>query len=272
MPAEFFHGTKTATRGAAAVVKDGLKVTARYPQIIAYIYSAGLFISLTYPIVGASIFAHWYNRIFTGAGDLAPHHTRIILGLVGFSFFYAALVTAYFSCAISAGVLARLERQPVPPFYALRQVLSHFFRITKFAVAAVFFFPMAVYAQRRKLPKGFVGVMGNSLTLHMAQVAPEVLTEHKGVGATIRGTINTFSKTWREGLVLKIWMYVAVFLVVALPKLIQHGIFHGRTAENVGWLVSLELATSGLVIFKLINSIFTTVLYHQAKSGRGGRT
>jgi len=265
MPTEFFEGTKTATRGAAAVVKDGFKVATRNPQIVASIYSGFLFISLTYPLVGASLFAHWYNRIFAQAGDLAPHRARIILGLVGFSVFYAALVTAYFSCAISASVLAKLEGRSTPPLYGWRQVSRHFLRITRFAFAAVFFFPMAVYAQRRKLPKGVVGVVGNSLTLHMAQVAPEILTEHKGVGATIRGAIKTFSRTWREGLVLKVWMYIGIFLVIALPKLIQHYIFHSRTAANVGWLVSLELATSGLVIFKLINTVFTTVLYHQSR-------
>jgi len=255
-----------AFSGAVSVIKDSVKVTKSHPEILIYPYTALLFISVTYPIVSATIFAHWYRRIFAETGAVAPHKVGIIIGLVGFSAFYTALVTAYFTVAVSAGVLSKLEDRPTPPLYGLLRVIKNFFRVTRFAVLSVFFFPVGVYAQRRKLPRGIVGVIGSSLTLHMAQAAPSILATNKKFGATIRDSIDTLGKAWREGLILKVGTYLAIFLIVALPKLIQHGFFKSHSASNVGWLISLELATSSYVTLKVINSIFTTVLYHRARS------
>jgi hypothetical protein len=263
---KFGSSVSQSLAGAGKIIKDTLRVLRNHPEIAIYPYSALLFISITYPLVSATIFAHWYSRIFTDAGSVAPHHLRIILGLVGFSAFYTALVTAYFTCAVSAGVLAKLEDRPTSPLYGLRQVWQHFFRVTRFAVLSVFFFPAGLYAQREKLPRGIIGILGSSFTLHMAQMAPAILTSKKGLGATIRNSVDTMGKLWREGLVLKIGMYVCIFVVVIAPKLVQHGFFKSHKANDVGWLISLELAASSYVTFKVINSIFTTVLYHQAKT------
>lgn len=252
--------------GAVHVVKDSSKVAKDHPEILIYPKSALLFISITYPLVGASLFAHWYNRVFSDAGQIAPHKLNIILGFVGFSAFYTALVTAYSTCAVSAGVLAKLENRPTPPLYGITQVFRHFFRVTRFAVLSIFFLPAGIYAQWRKLPRGIVGVLGAALTLHMAQVAPAVLSSKKSFSDTIRDSIDTLGKAWREGLILKVGMYLSIFMIVALPKIIQHGFFKSHSASNIGWLVSLELAASSYVTFKVINSIFTTVLYHKARS------
>jgi hypothetical protein len=100
----------------------------------------------------------------------------------------------------------------------------------------------------------------------MAGVAPAVLTTRKSFNATIRDSVDTLGRAWRSSLVLKIGMYLSIFIIVVLPKLVQHGFFKSHTASNIGWLISLELATSSYVTFKVINSIFTTVLYHQAKT------
>lgn len=250
--------------GAMLVIKDSLKVTKDHPEVLIYPYAALLFISVTFPIVSASFLAGWYRRVFSETSVIAPHKTGAIIGLVGFSAFYTALVTAYFSSAVSAGVLAKLEGRPTPPFYGLLRVVKNFFRITKFAILSVFFFPVGIYAQRRKLPHGIIGVLGSSLTLHMAQVAPSVLTTRMKFGATIRHSVDTMGKAWHEGLILKVGMYLAFFLIVAMPKLIQHGFFKSHSASTIGWLLSLELAASSYVTFKVINSIFTTVLYHKA--------
>jgi len=264
--AHFFNSVVIAIKGALEVVRQSLKVIKKHPEISSYPFTALLFVSVTYPLIGDSIFARWYNRIFNDAGSIAPHHLRIILGLVGFSAFYTALVTAYFSCIVSAGVLAKLEGRPTPPLYGLRKVLRHFFRVTRFAILSVFFFPVGIYAQRGRLPKGWLGVLGSSITLHIAQVAPAILSTRKKFTATIRDAVDILGKTWKVGLTLKIAMYVVIFVVVALPKLIQHGLFKGHVASNVSWLVSLELAASSYVTLKVINSLFTTVLYYQAKT------
>ncbi len=252
--------------GAAHVIKDSLKVVRIHPEILVYPYAALLFISVTFPIVSASIFARWYRLVFTETDIIPAHKTAAIVGLVGFSAFYTALVTAYFTCAVSAGVLAKLEGRPIPPLYGLMRVAKNFFRVTKFALLSVFFFPAGVFAQRRKLPRGIVGVIGSSLTLHIAQVAPSILATNKKLGATLRDSIDTLGKAWREGLILKVGMYLTIFLIVALPKLIQRGFFKTHSASNIGWLISLELATSSYVTLKVINSIFTTVMYHKARN------
>jgi hypothetical protein len=255
-----------AFRRSLTVIKDSLVVIKQHPEIALYPYVATLFISITYPLVSATILAHWYRRIFADTGVVVPNKARLILGLVGFSAFYIALVTAYFTTAVSASVLAKLEDRPTPPFYGLLRVAKNFLRVTKYAFLSLFFFPIGVFAQRRKLPGGWFSVLGSSITLHMAQVAPSFLTTNMKVGATIRHSVDTFGRAWRESLILKIGTYVAIFLVVALPKLIQHGFFKSHHASNIGWVVSLELAASSYVVLKVINAIFTTVLYHKARS------
>jgi len=248
------------------VIKDSLLVVRQHPEIALYPYAATLFISITYPIVSATILAHWYRQIFSNTDVIVPDKARLIIGLVGFSAFYVALVTAYFTTAVSASVLSKLENRPTPPVYGFLRVAKNLFRVTKYAFLSLFFFPIGVFAQRRKLPRGIVGVIGSSLTLHMAQVAPSFLTTNMKLAPTIRHSVDTFGRAWREGLVLKIGTYTVIFLVVALPKLIQHGFFKSHRASSIGWVVSLELAASGYVVMKVINAIFTTVIYHKARS------
>jgi hypothetical protein len=259
---------KESISGAVTVLKHTLSVLKDHPEITIYPYVAALFISITYPLVSATIFAHWYQRAFSDTDVLVPHRVRAILGIVGFLAFYSALVAAYFTCAVSISVIAKLEGRPTPPFYGLLRVLRNFWRVTKFAILSVFFFPIGIFVQRRKLPSGWAGVFGSSFSLHMAQVAPSVLTTHEKFGETIRNSIDTLGRAWRQSLMLKIWMYLLVFLIFALPKLIQHGLFKGSTASNVGWVVSIELGASSLVAFKVLNSIFTAVLYHEAHQSK----
>jgi hypothetical protein len=249
------------------VIKETLRVLRHHPEISIYFYTSTAFILLTLPIVSTTIFAKWYNRLFSEA-TFVPHKAGLILGLVGFSAFYVALVTAYFTCAVSISVIAKLEDLKVPPFYGLLRVIKNFFRVTVFALLAVFFFPLGVYAQRKKLPGGWLGILGSSLTLHMAQVAPAVLTTNHKVGATLRESIDTLGRAWRESLILKIGMYFTIFLIFVLPKLIQKGLFEGHTASNIGWIISIELGASSLIAFKVLNSIFTAVLYHHARQNQ----
>jgi len=250
---------------AMSIVRLSFKTVVRDPQIVIYPWLASVFTGLTFPIVSASIFHRWYSRIFSAAGTVAPHKISIIIGLVAFSTFYAAFVGAFFTCAVSASVLAKLEGRSTPPLYGLLRVLKHWFRVARFAILSVFLFPVGVFAQRGKLPKGIVGVVGSSITLHMANLAPAILSTKKSYGATVRDSIDTLGKAWQEGLVLKIAMYLVVFVIIVLPKLIQHNFFTSPKASNVGWLVSLELGATTLAGFKVMNAIFTTVLYHQAK-------
>jgi len=269
MPAEkIVNSTKQTSITAFGIIKQSLRIVGKHPQILIYPYTALLLVALTYPLASASVFAVWYNQIFTEAGTVAPHRLSIILGFVGFLTFYTAFIAAYFSTAVSAAVLAMLDGKRPSLFYGVRQVSKHFLRVTKFAILSVFFFPMGIYAQRRKLPKDIGWILGSSFTLHMAQIAPSILEGNQKYGATIRNSIDRMGKTWKEGLVLKVGMYLTFFLLIVLPKLIQHQWYKSQTADNISWLISLELGASGYVFFKVINAIFTAVLYHRAMENK----
>ncbi len=263
---QFPSSVLESIRGALIVLKDTVRVLKNHPEIATYPYIAAVFISITFPLVSSTLFASWYRRVFSETGAYIPNKAHTVLGLVGFWAFYSALVAAYFTCAVSISVIAKLEGRDVKPFYGLARVGKNFVRVTRFAIISVFFFPLSVYAQRRKLPGGWLGVLGSSLTMHMAQAAPAILTTNKKMGETVRVSIDTLGKSWRESLVLKISMYLLVFLIFVAPKLIQHGFFRSQTASNVGWVVSIVLGASSLVGFKVANAIFTAVLYHQARN------
>lgn len=263
--ARFRKNLHESVADAADVLRHTLLVLRRHPEITVYPYAAALFTSITYPLVSTTFFAHLYKRVFSETGYLVPHRASAVLGLVGFLAFYSALVAAYFTCATSISVIAKMEELPTPPFYGLLRVARHFFRVTKFALLSIFFFPIGILIQRRKLPEAWAGVIGSSLTLHMAQVAPAVLTTHKSFSDTLRYSIDTLGRAWRQSLALKIGMYFVIFLFFVLPKLVQEGLFHGHTASNIGWIISIELGASSLVAFKVLNSIFTAVLYHDAR-------
>lgn len=263
--ADFWNSIKVSVAEAMKVLNHTLAVLKKHPEITTYPYAAAIFTSITYPLVSTTIFADWYRRIFSETSTLVPHNAGIIIGLVGFLAFYTALIAAYFTSAASISVIAKMEGLQVPPFYGLMRVIRHFFRVTRFAIFSVFFFPVGIIIQWRKLPSGWAGVLGSSLTLHMAQAAPAVLTTKKSFSDTLHDSIDTLGRAWRVSLVLKIGMYLIVFLLVVLPKLIQTGFFNGPTADKIGWIISIELGASSLVAFKVLNSIFTAVLYHEAR-------
>lgn len=257
---------KTVLLDTKKVISDTVKVLKEHPEVAVYPYAAALFVSVTYPLISTTLFARWYGRAFYETSIYVPHKAALILGIVSFSVFYAALVGAYFSCAVAIGVIAKLEGRHTPPLYGLLRVARHFFRVTRFAVISLLFFPIGIYVQRKKLPESWISVLGSSFTLHMAQVAPAVLTTTKPVEETVSYSIDTLGKAWHQGLTLKIGMYLVVFLLIVLPKLIQHGLFSGHS--SFGWILSLEIGASGLVGIKVLNSIFTAVIYHHARQIR----
>lgn len=239
-----------------------------------YPFLAALFILVTFPLVNGLVFKFWneiaHASLFSVA-DNSPHTLRILFGLVTFSVFYTIFVSAYFTCAMSADVLARLEGRPTPPLYGLRMVLRNFPRVSKFACLAIFFFPISIISQRHKLkrPKGVVSVIGSSLSLNMSQLSPAILTENKSLGGTIRQSVSTLGSAWRQNLVIKIGMYAAFFLLIAasfLPKLVEDRWFNSETAHIIGVLTGVMLALVGYVMTKVVGSVFTATIYHQASN------
>ncbi|MEX1995613.1 MAG: hypothetical protein WD887_02450 [Candidatus Saccharimonadales bacterium] len=260
-----FHNT-------GRIVTKGLRTLKKDPQIAAYPYIAAIFIATTLPIVNGLVFGLWnklWHSTFFSVVDNTPQDFRILLGVGSFSFFYTALVTAYFSYAASAAVLQKLEGRPTSFLYGLRVVLRRFGRVTKFALVSIFFFPLGIIAQYRKLPKGIFGVIISSFTLHTPQIAPEVVSGRSGLLLTIRNSIEILGKVRYEGVIIRVAMIIAVLLLgltVFLPPLIEKYWLDSETANLVGWLAGLLLGATSYVALKVVGTVFTTTLYYEAKN------
>lgn len=275
MPFKLFIYPVRLLINVGQITRQSFKMLAQNPQIAVYPYAAALFISISLPIVNGVVFSVWnhfgHSTIFSLA-DGAPHRLRLLLGLVAFSVFYTAFITAFFTCATSAAVLAKLEGRNVIPLHEFRAIIYRFFRIAKFGLLSIFFFPLGIIAQYKKLngPRGFIEVLGSSLSLHVGQLAPVIMTKNKGVLATIQYSMDTLGKAWQEGLVVKVLMYLSILLLASLsflPKLVDHYI-SGEAAHIAGWSATVLIGATGYVAIKVIGTVFTTTLYHHAKNQR----
>jgi len=243
--------------------------------MLIYPYSAIIFILLTSPIVGRLVFSMW-NRVqqpevIDQVTKAAPNELLVQLGLVTFSVFYTIFVTSYFTCMISAATLAQLEGRSTSLLYGLKVVARRFFRVSKFALLAIFFLPMGIMAQRRKMtsPRGIFEAISSSFSLSMSQLAPAIVTSRKGVYETLRHSVDTLGQLWKESLVIRFGTFLAILLLGSisfLPKLIENWWFDGQTAHAVGWIVTALLGASSYVLLRVISTIFTTTLYYQAKA------
>jgi hypothetical protein len=271
-PTKLAHSSVGAFSGAIVIIHQGLKAIKRDPQIMIYPYLAVLIILLTFPLANSLAHEIWSKTVpYTDLSltDEAPHRLRVLLGLVTFYVFYTGLITSYFTCAVSASVLHKLEGQPTTPFYGLRMVSKRFFKVTKFACLAIFFFPLGIVAQRKKLnkPRGIVEVLGSSLSLHVGQLAPAILFQDKNVLETIHHSMGTLGKAWHQNLVIKLIMYGALAglgFLSFLPKLVEHYWFDGSTSHVAGWVATALLGASSYIVVKVIGTVFTTTLYHKS--------
>src|SRR3989344_4436099 len=195
-----FRHIRQSFNGAGAVVGQGFKSLKSHPQMLIYAYSAIIFILLTSPIVGRLVFSVW-NRVgqpevIDQVTKAAPSELLVQLGLVTFSVFYTIFVTSYFTCMIAAVTLAQLEGRSTSLLYGLRVVIRRFFRVSKFALLAIFFLPMGIIAQRRKMTstRGIFEAISSSFSLSMSQLAPAIVTSRKGVYETIRTSVDTLGQ------------------------------------------------------------------------------
>lgn len=265
---------RKARHNAAEVASLSFKTLLQDPTILAYPVFASLFFIISFPLVDALVVTIW-GRVahfswLSSAGGTSeiPHQLRVALGLVTFSYFYTSFITVYFTCAVSAAVAAKLEGHPTTFFHGLNMVWHKFGRISRFALLSIFFVPLAIIAQRKKLPKGAAWVIGSSLSIHSAQLAPSILHQHTGVGATIRNSIDTLGKAWHEGLIFKVVTYlilIGLSSLTFLPRLIERYWFYGTSAHWAGWLAGALLFTTFWVTTKIFSAVFVTALYHQVK-------
>ncbi len=273
--AKFLNNLRQTIRGAWLVTRRSLHVLRSHPQILIYPYLAVGFILVTSPIVGHVVVGLWRHvetpRLVGEVSQAAPHQLLAHLGLVGFSVFYALLVTAYFTCMISASTLAELRGQSPSLFYGLKTVLRRFDRVTTFALLAVFFFPLGVIAQRHKMKslRGVWQAISSSFSLNMTQLAPAIMAGDRGVFATIKHAVETLGQLSKESLVIRIGTFLAILLLGSLsflPKLIATWHFSSTTAHAVGWIITTLLGAASYIALKVISTVATTTLYHQAVS------
>lgn len=262
-------------RGAGSIARRSFRIIKNDPHILIYPYLAVLFILITSPIVGRFVFSAWnsvkHPDLLNSVTEAAPSTLGPRLGLVTFSVFYTFFITSYFTCMIAASMLAELEGKPRSTFYGLKVVLRRFFRVTKFALLAIFFLPLGIIAQRKKLsrPRGLFDAITSSLSLNMAQLAPAIVTDKIGVLGTIRHSVDTLGGLWKESLVIRIGTFLSILLLASvsfLPKLVEAWWFDDGSAQIIGWIVTVLLGASSYVALRVIGTALTTTLYHQAKS------
>ena len=272
---KFLKRFHKASENTAEVAGVGVGAILRDPGIMAYPVLATIFVLLTYSAVSGAILGLWHHvepQAATSAiGSVqatVPHSLRDKIGIVSFYYFYTAVVTTYFTVAAAAAVLAKLEGHPTTVLHGLIVVAKHFGRITRFALLSIFYIPLGIFAQRRKLPGGLVGVVGSSATLHSANLAPSILDEKTSVTATVRRSVNTLGNAWREGIIIKVAMWTSLLVLATIsfiPNLVRSYWFDGSTSHVVGWLTSTVFAFTFFVLTKVIGGVLLTVLYYQAK-------
>ncbi len=273
---KFKQRVHQALHATALVVGQSLRVLKGHPAILIYPYLATAFILVTSPLVGRVVVHFWHQveapAVVVGqVAQSAPHALLVHLGLVTFSVFYAIFVTAYFTCMIAASTLAELRGQSPTLFYGLKKVLSCFGRVTHFAILAIFFFPMGVWAQRHKLKSlgGWWEAISSSFSLSMSQLAPAIMSGQQGVFATIKHAVATLGKLSVESLIIRIGTFLTILLLGSLsflPKVIEHWWFGSTTGHAIGWIATALLGTASFVMLKVISTVATTTLYYHAAS------
>ena len=260
--------------GAWAIVRRSLRVIKNDPHILIYPYLAILFILFTSPLVGRFVINTWHRvnqpRVIDEVSQAAPHQLLAHLGLVTFSVFYTLFITSFFNCMMAASTLAELDGRKPSLFYGLKVVLRRLVRVTLFSLLAIFFFPMGIIAQRQKLksPRGIFEAISSSFSLSMSQLAPAVVSGEASVMSTVRHSINTLGHLWKESLLIRIGLFIVILLFGLLsfvPKLVEHYWFDSSSSHFAGWVVTTLLGASGYVLIKVIGTVFTATLYHEAK-------
>jgi hypothetical protein len=263
------HETRT---NASLAVKEGLNILLKDPTILSYAIFASVFVFLTFTLVNDLVMAVWHNFFpheMLRVSQSVPSKLRVLLGIVTFYYFYTAVITSFFTCATSAAVWAKLEGHPTTFLHGLGVVTRHFLRVVHFAVLSIFYIPLGFVAQRKKLFHKPVDVIGSSFTLHTANMAPAIISERAGVGATIRTSIDTLGKAWKEGALIKagIWTMLLVLIAISfVPKLIQHYWYNNGTSHWLSWSITGVLLAFSFVITKVLGAVFMTVLYHKAQT------
>lgn len=256
------------------IMHRGLKVLKNDPHILIYPYLAVIFLLITSPLVGRFVINTWGRvqqpGIVGQVSQAAPHRLLAHLGLVSFSVFYTIFVTAFFTCMMAASTLDELADKKPGLFYGAKVVGRQFPRIFWFCLLAIFFFPMGIIAQAHKFrsARGAFEAISSSFSLSMQQLAPAIVTSKKGVFETVRHGLSTIGELWKESLLIRVLLFLVVVGLGALsflPRLIDEWLNNSESSHFVAWVVTVLLGATSYVLVKVIGTVFTTTLFHEAK-------
>ncbi len=255
---------KQALSSTFNIIVAGVKLIISNPSILVYPKLASWIIP---PLTGV-LFALTYWLI-NNPLNVSQHvvKTLIATGLLGY--IYAGFLSSYFTCAIVSTALSELDGiKELPLLGQLRRIRKRFWRITRFGLAAIALPVISIYARRKELSwKNALFVIAGSFTLNIAFLAPGIMEREGTISATIRSSAATLGKAWRQGLLIKAFMYLSLLIVASigfLPKLVQDLWFDGSSARAIGWILSAILWLVSFVMIRIISSIFNAVLYHKA--------
>ena len=252
---------------------QGLDVLRKDLAVTVYSVFVFLLVLLTIPLINTILLAA-ANGLANEPLFSSQHHLAKII-FVAISVFIstacAAMLLSYFACAVAASTLAQLDGHPAPLLKGLKLFRNRFRHISKFALSSIFYIPLGFIAQKRKLTGGThinrAEVIGSSLSLSTAQLAPIILSEELGIYETIQHATQTLGKAWREGLVIKAAIYLTVFLLTILiglaPTLVQAYWFDSATSQEMSRLLTILLVLCLLITAKVLGTVFTATLYWQ---------
>jgi hypothetical protein len=267
----FLESIPDAVRGAKLVAVQGLDVLRKDIAVTIYSVFVFLLLLITIPLINAILLAIANSLANEPVFDSEYHLVKIIF--VALAIFIsaacAAMLLSYFACAVAASTLAQLEGHPAPLLKGLKVFKNRFRHITKFAFVSIAYIPIAFLAQSRKMADGThinrAEVIGSSLSLSTAQLAPVILYEDKGIYDTVEHSVETLGRAWREGIVIKVAIYsCAIFLTLligAMPTLVQSYLSSSGTSQEVSRLLTIVLVISLLLTAKVLGTVFTATLY-----------
>jgi hypothetical protein len=272
----FINSIPGAIHGARGVALQGLEVLRKDIAVTVYSVFVFLLLLLTIPLINTILLAI-ANSLANESLFYSQHHLAKIIFVavaVFLSAACAAMLLSYFTCAVAASTLAQLDGHPAPLLKGLKVFKNRFRHISKFACVSILYIPIAFLAQRQKLANGThinrAEVIGSSLSMSTAQLAPAILSEDKKVFETVQHSVETLGKSWREGIVIKAATYIAVIfltlLIGVLPSLIQSYWFDSSTSQEISRLMTILLVICLLLTAKVLGTVFNATLYWRISS------
>jgi hypothetical protein len=269
----FIMSIPDAVRGARGVAIQGFDVLRKDLAVTVYSVFVFLLVLLTIPTINTILLAA-ANGLANEPLFSSHHHFAKII-FVALSLFISAVCVAillsYFACAVAASTLAQLDGHPAPLLKGLSIFRNRFRHISKFALISIAYIPIGFAAQRRKLANGThinrAEVIGSSFSLSSAQLAPAILYEDKSIYETVQHSVETLGKAWREGLVIKAFIYLTVILLTLsiglVPTFVQAYFSNSSTSQELGRLLTIMLVICLLITAKVLGTVFTATLYWQ---------